>query len=178
MHEAIVRRFISALTVMLSPICPHWCENIWTVIGGSGSVVDAPWPHYVAYDKLVRKQFSFFKEVLKNARQLILKTKVSSPRSAYVYVASTYDEKKVEVLKFLQERYDGRDFPADLLKLMKEFLESSPDLKKETKVLMQFGAFMRDEAKERGPDALAIEITFDQKSLIEVSIIIAKMLNF
>ena len=31
---------------------------------------------------------------------------------------------------------------------------------------MQFGAFMRDEALERGVDALAIEMSFDQKAIL------------
>ena len=57
-------------------------------------------------------------------------------------------------------------FPADLLIQMKKFLENSEDLKKETKTLMQFGAFMRDEALERGIDALAIEMSFDQKAIL------------
>ena len=33
---------------------------------------------------------------------------------------------------------------------------------------MQFGAFMRDEAKDRGLDALALESPFDQLAILEV----------
>lgn len=33
---------------------------------------------------------------------------------------------------------------------------------------MQFGAFMRDEAADRGVDALAIEIPFNQQAILEV----------
>ena len=33
---------------------------------------------------------------------------------------------------------------------------------------MQFGAFMRDEAKDRGPDALQVELSFNQKEILEV----------
>ena len=51
---------------------------------------------------------------------------------------------------------------------MMEFLEGNEVLKKDTKVLMQFGAFMRDEAKERGPDALATVIAFNQRAILEV----------
>jgi hypothetical protein len=34
--------------------------------------------------------------------------------------------------------------------------------------LMQFGAFMRDEARDRGSDALQVELSFNQKSILEV----------
>lgn len=175
MHEAVVLRFINALVVMMSPITPHWCDHMWSLIGGSGYVVNALWPTFTPYDRLIRKQFTFFRDFLKNARQMILKTKVATPRGAYVYVASIYDEKKVTMLKFLQSICDERgELPSDLMLSMKNFLESQPDLKKDTKFLMQFGAFMRDEAKERGPDALATEMAFDQKSIIQENALFVK----
>jgi hypothetical protein len=35
---------------------------------------------------------------------------------------------------------------------------------------MQFGAFMRDEARDRGSDALQVELSFNQKSILEVTL--------
>ena len=37
-----------------------------------------------------------------------------------------------------------------------------------SQALMQFGSFMRDEARERGEDALATELPFDQGAILEV----------
>ncbi len=34
--------------------------------------------------------------------------------------------------------------------------------------MMQFGAFMANESKERGTDALACQMTFDQRAILEV----------
>ena len=168
MHRDVVIRFIESLVVMLVPICPHWCDHIWTVLGQSGSVHEASWPMRTQYDKLVRKQYLFFREMVKNARQSALKAKAPTPRSASVYRASSFDEKKKVILNFLSSKCDPRgDFPSDLLKMMKEFVEADPELKKDTKTLMQFGAFMRDEAKERGPDALAVDQPFDQRAILE-----------
>ena len=78
----------------------------------------------------------------------------------------------VTILNFMKPLYNESAttstdrFPSDLLIQMKKFLENSEELKKETKTLMQFGAFMRDEALERGVDALAIEMSFDQKAIL------------
>lgn len=169
MHKDVVFRFIEIIALMMSPICPHWCEHIWALIGRDGLICQGSWPRYEPFDKLMRKQYIFFREAIKNARQAALKSKAASPRSAYIYIASAFDEKKKEVLRFLARHCTSTgEFPAELLKLMKEYVKSSPELKADTKFLMQFGAFMRDEAKERGPDALAVEQPFDQQAILEV----------
>ncbi|WP_114416174.1 leucine--tRNA ligase [Marinospirillum perlucidum] len=41
---AVAREAYQALVVMLSPIAPHACHQLWQDLGNSGSVIDAPWP--------------------------------------------------------------------------------------------------------------------------------------
>ncbi len=41
MREALV-----SAVVLLSPIVPHIAEELWQAMGGSGSVLDQPWPEY------------------------------------------------------------------------------------------------------------------------------------
>lgn len=173
MHHDVISRFINAIVIMIEPICPHWSENIWMVLGNEpGTVSKASWPAYSSYDRLIRKQYIFFRDFMKNIRASSLKANVKSPsRGVYVYVSSSFESKKVKVLEYLQSvvSNDG-SFPTDLLKGMKVYLESSEELKSHTKLMMQFGAFMRDEANERGLDALATELTFDQKAILMVSV--------
>lgn len=49
---------------------------------------------------------------------------------------------------------------------------SQESLKANTKGLMQFAAFMRDEAGERGVDALATVLPINQKAILEVILFI------
>ena len=134
-----------------------------------GSVCTSPWPSFDAYDKLVRKQYIFFRDFLKNARQAAIKSKVHGPKSVIVYLASTFEEKRIVLLRWMQKICDADgSFPDDLLKRMKDFVEGDNDLKKDTKLLMQFGAFMRDEARDRGLDALAEVAPFDQMAILKV----------
>jgi leucyl-tRNA synthetase len=171
LHKDVILRFINVITIMMEPICPHWSENIWTLLGNSTSVCNASWPSFTPCDRLLRKQFNFFKNFMKDIRMTLIKLKIATPRCANVYIASTYEEKKVSVLKFLQSVIGGDGkFPADLMKIMKDWIENNPDMKKDAKLLLQFGAFMRDEANDRGPDALATEMTFDQKAILEENI--------
>ena len=167
---------------MISPICPHWSEGIWSKLKEtaeqgvlddmphmSDSVCNAPWPEFNPFDKLVRKQYIFFRDFLKNARQAAIKSKVNGPKSVIVYLANTFEEKKILLLRWMQKICDpDGGFSDDLLKRMKEFVEGEGELKKDTKLLMQFGAFMRDEARDRGIDALAEVAPFDQMAILNV----------
>lgn len=42
--RAVVQEGLVAATLMLNPIVPHVCHTLWPVLGGSGDVLDAPWP--------------------------------------------------------------------------------------------------------------------------------------
>jgi leucyl-tRNA synthetase len=180
MHRGVVLRFMRVLVVMMSPICPHWSENLWCMLGEHGSVCTASWPTFAPCNKLTRKEYVFFREFLKNIRLANLKVKLPpGPRCAHIYLASVYEEKKITMLRYLQTICDESGaFPEDLMQRMKTFVEGDAGLKKDTKLLMQFGAFMRDEAKDRGPDALATELSFDQKAILQVITVILISLTY
>mmetsp|Transcript_25765 Transcript_25765/g.42990 ORF Transcript_25765/g.42990 Transcript_25765/m.42990 type:complete len:1134 (+) Transcript_25765:61-3462(+) len=187
MHATVVMRFIRAVVVMMAPIIPHFCEHIWgllseatttstaTTTATTKTVCDAPWPAYTPADRMLRKQYLFFRDFLKNTRQGSIKLKVASPRAACIYLANTYDAMKVEVLQYMQTKCDAQGkFPQTFVKELKPYLESLPHLKSSTKLLMQFGAFMRDESHERGADALATVLPFSQRSILEENIVYIK----
>ena len=75
MHKDVLTRFFESIVITMSPICPHWCEHIWGVLGNETSVFQARWPTYTPYDKLIRKQYIFFRAFLKNIRQAAIKSK-------------------------------------------------------------------------------------------------------
>ena len=43
---ALLRRAIETLVLVLSPIVPHTCEELWVALGHESSTVDAGWPSY------------------------------------------------------------------------------------------------------------------------------------
>lgn len=101
MHQTVALRFINAVTVMMTPITPHWCEHIWGLLGSTTTVCDAHWPVHSPCDKTIRKQYIFFRDFLKNFRLGAIKLKVAAPKCAYVYLASTYEAQKIEVRRLL-----------------------------------------------------------------------------
>ncbi|NLB88840.1 MAG: leucine--tRNA ligase, partial [Syntrophomonadaceae bacterium] len=42
----VVKEAIESLLLLLSPFCPHICEELWSVIGNKGSITLHPWPKY------------------------------------------------------------------------------------------------------------------------------------
>jgi leucyl-tRNA synthetase len=44
---AVMRFAIETLTLLLSPIVPHFAEELWEALGNSSSVLLAPWPSYL-----------------------------------------------------------------------------------------------------------------------------------
>ena len=149
LHETIIKRIINAMTIMMSPIIPHWCEHIWlNVLNNKTSITEASWPVYTNYDKLLRKQILFFNNFMKNIRQSVLNTKTkpapsttntANTKNVQIYISSKFDNKKEEILKFMQKQFiiteEGKNgFKTDFLKSMKDYIENNPNLKKDTKV--------------------------------------------
>ncbi|CAM9242157.1 unnamed protein product, partial [Ectocarpus fasciculatus] len=169
MRSDVIMTFLEALIIGMSPIIPHWCEAIWALMGRSGCVCNALWPTYPAYDRLLRKQYVFFRDFIKSARGFQLKAKEPMRRKMTIFIATTYEAKKIAVLEYMISIVDSATgaLPANFIQLLKAFMEAKPEWKKETKLLMQFGAFMKNEADDRGADALAVELPFDQQQILE-----------
>lgn len=172
MHKDVVMMWLEALTLFMCPITPHWSENMWMdVLGNPTTVLDATWPDYGGHDPLLRKQTAFFKDTLKSARALVAKTKVKEPRCGAFFLARAFNDHQVTVLQWMQSKWDtaSSSLPTDFIKQLKEFVAGEPVLKKDTKMLMQFAAFMGNDTKERGFDALATESPFEQRELLETT---------
>lgn len=45
-HGPPDREVVEAMVVMLAPLAPHFCEEIWEALGHNRSVFDARWPDY------------------------------------------------------------------------------------------------------------------------------------
>jgi len=52
---AVVRRALESVTLLLSPIVPHFAEELWSALGKAPSVLEAPWPRH-REDALVQEE--------------------------------------------------------------------------------------------------------------------------
>jgi len=170
MEESLVFRFIKIQTLLIAAICPHYAENIWTLLEMGTSVVYGPWPAADPEDKVLSRAYLFFKDTLKNFRSTKGKTKGKT--TGTVYVADSYPEWKILTLRFMQAAYSnaGEQFDESFMKALQEFCESSPENKKQTKQIMQFAAWIKKEVLDRGPEAMDVDLPFNQKEVLESNI--------
>jgi leucyl-tRNA synthetase len=43
----VMRFALESLTLLISPIVPHFAEELWEALGNNGSILLAPWPSYL-----------------------------------------------------------------------------------------------------------------------------------
>mmetsp|Transcript_96334 Transcript_96334/g.220889 ORF Transcript_96334/g.220889 Transcript_96334/m.220889 type:complete len:533 (+) Transcript_96334:1805-3403(+) len=199
MHKDLVRRFVEVQALVLAPICPHFCEHLWTkYLQGEGNVVKQLWPVPSKDEDLVmQRKYKILRDALADFRSQKDKaggggkkgkqtTPAEKPTHAVIYVAAAYKEWQQTVLSELQkvplvENEDGSLQPEDkgFLKAFGQ-LDAIKGIPKEFgKKVMPFASFVvQTEVKARGRDALELSLPFDEASMLtEVVDVIKKQLD-
>jgi leucyl-tRNA synthetase len=204
MREDLIMRYIEWEAIMMAPICPHWSEHVWQLLGKPGLVIDAMWPEADPVDKGVDRAYRFLLENIKLFRQGLIKAGKDEEKG-YIYVNDEYPAWQTGVLGILAEIFDAHQaLPPDALTVLKERILSDASLKPHMKDVssgpvlleacegplltlsmhvwcrqaMKVAAFVRDEVSERGRDALEVTLAFDQKEVLRANLeYIAKSLG-
>ncbi|OQR81111.1 leucyl-tRNA synthetase, cytoplasmic [Achlya hypogyna] len=179
LHKDVILRFMEAQTIMLAPITPHVCEHFWALLGKPGFVADASWPAAAPLDYTLLRAGDFLNKSLKHFRDTVLKGAApkkgkaaadsKKPTHAHVYLAEAFPLWQQTVLRFMGTVYDDatRSFPKDFMAQLKGLVGGDADLKKLTKNVMQFAAFVKAEAEAHGKHAIELKMPFDQKAVLE-----------
>lgn len=86
---SIEREALESAVLMLAPIAPHMCHQLWDALGHSGAVIDSPWPE-VDESALVRNSLTLVVQVNGKVRDRM-------------EVASSADKTEIEALALQQE---------------------------------------------------------------------------
>ncbi len=123
LHAALTFRFIEVQLILLSPICPHICEFIWTnVLKKESSILSARWPVAGSIDQTLLKSANYLMDAAHDFRNrqktfVMAKTKAAgkpkegekppqlNPVSGKIYVAKTFPEWQQIVLDSLKAMY-------------------------------------------------------------------------
>ena len=70
-HAELVQSYVTNLAILLAPVCPHVAEELWSLSGNAGLVVNALWPDARPSNarSLLQKE-SYFEDLCKEARRL------------------------------------------------------------------------------------------------------------
>jgi leucyl-tRNA synthetase len=182
MHRDLIVHFISTQALLIAPIIPHTSEKIWGLLGHKDSIMNAAWPKAGHVDNVISKALDYLQDTVHTLRVRIatmLKPKKAkkgaaaaappvAPTKGVIFVASEYPEWQRVTLAVLDTKYDAKtnDFP-DARELLPE-LKKLPELadKAVFKNVMPFIAFVRVALKEKGRDALASVLPFDEMAVV------------
>jgi len=179
MSRSLVMRYLEIQAVMLSPICPHVCEHVWSLLGKEGSILQTRWPEAGEVDVTVIAQSQYlmdtardFRIKLKNYSVVKAKGGKSAappppPTHATVYVAKNYPAWQATILDILRQMYKG---DADTVVDNKEVsvqLGKNADLKKYMKKAMPFVQFTKEKVKSSGLSALDTCLPWDEMKVLE-----------
>jgi len=180
MHIDVVMKYIEVQALLLSPICPHVSEHIWSLLGKPGSIMNASWPVSgdIDHGLLTCSQYLMecardFRLRLKNMIAAANKKKgknpsvgVGKPTQGVVYVAKEYPPWQQVVLKTLREMYtqNNNTFPEN--KEIMNALKTNADVKKHMKKLMPFVAHLKTRVATERVSAMDLSVSFDETTVL------------
>ncbi len=192
MHAGLIFKFIRSQVVLLSPICPHICEHIWTnLLGNKDSILKAGWPvagevnetlvnssHYLmeTAHEFRNRYKNFIQAKNKGAKGGKAEKKeapaVVEVSKATVFVAKTFPQWQQIVLDTMKRIYseNGSSFPADN-KVILNALQGAEEIKKYMKKVMPFVAFVKEQVIKKGASALNSAIDFDEYETLMTNLV-------
>jgi len=180
-NKILTMRYMEWQMIILSPICPHFCEHGWSMLGKKGTVLDARWPEPTKPldASIVAQGVYMFDKVPHDFIKLLDKAKkAGNATSAVVYYAKDFPDWKKTVLQLLRTKHAEKKLPLVSQEEMKD-PEAAAQWKDVMQALMQdaslkpfgkhvgpFAAFKRDEASQFGSEALEASVPFDECNLL------------
>lgn len=182
MSKKLVLRYLELQAIMLSPICPHVCEHVWSLLGKTGSILSASWPSDGEVNHEVIQQSEYLMEATRDFR-LKLKnlanakpkkgaapTPAVPPTHATVYVAKSYPAWQCIVLDTLKDMYKGNPSTAIDNKAISVELGKRQELKKFMKKVMPFVAFTKEKVATSGLSVLETSLPWDEMKVLSDNI--------
>lgn len=72
MHADLVKFYANTQFVIVSPICPHICEHVWSLLGNKTLIVNEKWPVFEPVDYNLTKEFDFILTTIHDFRQKVI----------------------------------------------------------------------------------------------------------
>jgi leucyl-tRNA synthetase len=193
MHKDLIWRFMDVQTRLLTPICPHYAEHVWSeIFKQEGFAVKAGWPLAEAPDFILQRANKYLQDVIVTVRKTLQKQAASKkvkqgakgstgvpvpskpPSIALIFVAEKYGGWQEECMKILQNHYRStRTFSPDA-EIMADLKSSSvgrqADFKQIQKQCMPFIKFKKDETLSVGEHALDLTLPFGEIEVLRENI--------
>lgn len=195
MHAELVRKFIETQAIILSPICPHICEEVWSLLRGpEKTIMKAHWPEESVIDDQLSKAFNYLMDSahdfrVRNKQFLIQLTKPAKGKAvakepqngngaapskashATIFVAKNFPQWQEIILATLKEGYEtsaSRQLPDN--KEIAAKLSKVPELKKYMKKVMPFAEMRKQMFLKQGAAVFEQTSSFDEMQVLQENI--------
>ena len=147
MHRDLFLLYAKTQALLLSPIAPHLCEAIWTLLRPhtEGFIVNQRFPEPTkAVDYVLLRQVKYIREVERTARTLYEKAgKKKGPKltHSFVFVAREFPQLQQDVLRLLTATHTANPActQADFLTAVRSQMQGD---KKAMQKILQFASFV------------------------------------
>merc|ERR1719341_2100840 len=75
MSKPLVMQFIEWQALLLSPVCPHVCDHLWSLLGKEGTILKAKWPKAGEVDLTAIQQSDYLMEAVRDFRLKLIAAK-------------------------------------------------------------------------------------------------------
>jgi len=178
MSKPLVLRYLEVQAIMLSPVCPHICDHVWSLLGKEGTILNSSWPKAGEVDLTVIQQSDYLTEASRDFR-LKLKNLANAkpkkgaapapttpPTHATVYVAKSYPAWQCVVLDVLRDMYKGDKNTVVDNKAVSVEMGKKPEVKKFMKKVMPFVAFTKEKVATSGLSVLETSLPWDEMKVL------------
>ncbi|EEC05400.1 leucyl-tRNA synthetase, putative [Ixodes scapularis] len=184
MHRDLVFKFIETQAVLLSPICPHTCEHVWSLLGKEQSIMRARWPVASEADETLLRSSQYLMDAVHEFRLRLKAFKTAASNKCKkkdlsmcppgpqmtrltVWVAKTFPPWQLTILTMLKELFQKHNGTLPDNKVVSAMLKDKPELKKYMKKVMPFAQAVREKVEKTGIEALNVTLDFDEKQVLE-----------
>lgn len=180
----LIVRFIELQIILLSPICPHVAEHVWTLIGKEGSILNAKWPQVGEMDEILIKSSQYLMDAAHSFR-ILLKNYLApkkgpkgkgetsfmeKPTHGTIWIAKTYPPWQSTILTAMKDLYLKNDNKLPENKIIASELGKLQELKKHMKRVMPFVQVMKEKMQLLGLSALNLTLDFDEFKVLQDNI--------
>lgn len=196
-HQTLIQRYLEISSILISPICPHYAQELWELCGLNKSknipfVLSASWPAVGKVDLILSRQVKYLDEVnsmtkrsYAEAVQRVTKTKVKDKSakqvaasgaelidSLIIYVANEYPAYQQKVLILVRSMYESvtPNVIPDRKVVIPALKSEFGSDKKLFESATKFATTVLEELRDRGVSALELSTPFDEVKLIREQI--------
>ena len=164
----LLRRYVELLAVLLSPICPHFCDHVWrNILVKPGSVMNASWPAPTGADATMLRVGEYLSVVESRVRSTVDKQMVKKKQAVKkvsLHVAADVPPLHKRVIELLRSLPRG----PDLLTRVSAQLKDVVTVKSDMKEAMRVAATVHAAFETEGEKAFETTLPFDEIQVLRV----------